>query len=443
MVESKLRRALKEQNISLVFVVFNRLTKHLIERNCSRIFPKLYHKREVERKVSTEAVCPSCGGQKMSIFYDVKNIPVNNCVLLETEEQALNFPTGDITLGFCEHCGFISNIAFDPSKVDYSSVYEDQQCFSQTFNAFAQNLATRLIDKYELHNKNILEIGCGKGDFLALLCKLGPNSGVGIDPAYVHDRVHNEKSDNLMFIRDFYSEKYFDYRGDFVCCRHTLEHIPNTAEFVSRVRRSIGNNLDTTVFFEVPDVIRVLDEVAFWDIYYEHCSYFSLGSLARLFRKCKFEVTDLQKDFDDQYLLIEAKPVKQKSENKHAVEETVQQEAKHVNHFKDHLERKLSQWKNRLQQARAENKRVVVWGSGSKCVAFMTTLGVKDEIEYIVDINPYRHGKFIPGSGKKIMPPEFLKKYKPDLTIVMNPIYYNEIKQMLNEMNVKTDILTV
>lgn len=393
--------------------------------------------------MSTHQTCPSCGAQDLSIFYTVKDVPVNSCLLLSTEQQALNFPRGDVALGFCEECGFISNTAYDPAKVNYFSVYEDQQCFSPTFNTFAQNLAKHLIKKYNLRNKQILEIGCGKGDFLALLCDLGNNSGVGIDPAYVNGRTQSKHLDNLSFIRDFYSEKYVNYHGDFVCCRHTLEHIPNTAEFVSLVRRSIGNRLDTTVFFEVPDVIRVLDELAFWDIYYEHCSYFSLGSLARLFRKCKFEVTDIYKDFDDQYLLIEAKPVKQTSEKVHALEETVQQEAKHVKYFADHFDEKLSQWRNRLQQTQAENKRIVVWGSGSKCVAFMTTVGVKDEIEYVVDINPYRHGKFIPGAGKKIMPPEFLKKYRPDLTIVMNQAYRNEIKQMLNEMSVETEILTV
>lgn len=393
--------------------------------------------------MSTEHVCPSCGNHEMSPFFEVQNVPVNSCLLLKTEQEALDFPQGNIVLAFCKNCGFISNIAFDPSKVDYSSVYEDQQCFSGTFNAFAKNLAARLIDKHMVRDKKILEIGCGKGDFLALLCELGHNSGVGVDPAFVEGRVKGEALERLTFFRDYFSEKYAEYTGDFVCCRHTLEHIPNTAEFVSSVRASIGNDLDTTVLFEIPDVLRVLDEQAFWDIYYEHCSYFSLGSLARLFRRCGFEVTDLYKDFDDQYLFIEAKPVNHPSEKVHELEETVQQETEHVKHFADCINEKLSQWRNLLQQTKAENKRVVVWGSGSKCVAFMATLGITDQIEYVVDINPYRHGMFIPGAGKKIMPPEFLKEYKPDLTIVMNPIYTNEIKQQLNEMGVTTKVISV
>jgi len=388
-------------------------------------------------------ICPSCGAPRIFAFYEVKKIPVNSCLLLSSREEALSFPRGDINLGFCQECGFIFNTAFEHSKVNYSSVYEDQQCFSATFNAFAQKLATELVEKYGLHNKHILEIGCGKGDFLTLLCELGNNSGVGIDPAFVHKRNRAVTSKRLSFIRDYYSERYANYQGDFVCCRHTLEHIHNTFEFVTSIRNAIGDRLETPVFFEVPDVIRVLRELAFWDIYYEHCSYFSLGSLSRLFRLCRFEVTDLSKDFDGQYLLIEAKPVRGISEKIHASEETTQDTVKHITVFASQCEKKLNEWKERLKEFREGKLRAVVWGSGSKCVAFMTTLGIAEEIEYVVDINPYRHGKFIPGAGKEIMPPEFLRDYQPDVTIVMNPAYCNEIKQKLNDMAVSTEVLPV
>ena len=388
-------------------------------------------------------VCPSCSAQGMSIFYKVDNVPVNSCLLLPTEKQAHDFPQGNVVLGFCEVCGFISNVAFDQSKVDYSSVYEDQQCFSPTFNAFANGLGTRLIEKYNLRNKTILEIGCGKGDFLTLLCELGQNSGIGIDPAYEKNRIQSNVSERMTFIRDYYSNRYAGYTADFVCCRHTLEHIPNTAEFVNTIRNAIGDQLDTSVFFELPDVTRVLNELAFWDIYYEHCSYFSLGSLARLFRICNFEILDLSKGFDDQYLLLEAKPVNEHSFMAHCLEESLTAAADHVNYFATHCYEKINLWKNRLNQFHADGKRVVVWGSGSKCVAFLTTLNVGKEIEYVVDINPYREGKFIPGAAKQIMSPNFLKNYQPDYVIVMNAAYRREIQQSLNDMDVCTKVIAV
>ena len=386
-------------------------------------------------------ICPNCKTEGMQTFYEAKNVPASSGMIFSSHEEAVSFPKGDIVLGFCDRCGFISNIVFDPSKLDHFSLAPEEQGSSGTFNAYAQKLASRLIEKYDLHNKHISEIGGGRGDFLALLCKLGKNYGVGIDPSKVSGCLEGEASSNLTFIRDYYSDRYANYLGDFVACRHTLEHINETADFINCLRQGIGDKLNTVAFFEVPDTTRILHEVAFWDIYYEHCSYFNLGSLARLFRFCNFEVANLTKDYFDQYLLIEAKPVNQESEKLFDNEESVEQTAKDVEKFARHSEEKLGFWKNQLQQIRNEKKKAIVWGSGSKCVGFMTTLGVKDEIQYIVDINPRRHGKFIPGTGKEIVAPEFLKQYTPDTVVVMNPIYCNEIEKMMADMGLTAEFI--
>jgi SAM-dependent methyltransferase len=331
-------------------------------------------------------------------------------------------------------------MAFDPLKIDYTTLAPEEQGYSATFNKYAQELANHLIKTYDLHRKHISEIGCGRGDFLALLCELGDNYGVGIDPSTVSGGVQSKAIDRMTFIKDYYSEQYAQYLGDFMCCRHTLEHISPTADFISTVRRSIGNK-NTPVFFEVPDVSRILQEVAFWDIYYEHCSYFNLKSLAQLFRSCNFEITTLEKGYFDQYLLIEAKPVNQQSQITFDGEESIENTSKLVNLFSERYQQKLKYWKNELSRIKQEKKRAIVWGSGSKCVAFMTTLEIQDEIQYIVDINPNRHGKFIPGVGKQIISPEALREYKPETIIVMNPIYCNEIKKMVEAMGISAEYL--
>ena len=259
-------------------------------------------------RFAADECCPNCGAIGLSIFYEVQAVPVHSCLMLSTREDALNFPSGDVELGFCDRCGFITNTLFDAKWSAYAPNYEDQQSFSPTFNRFAKELAQQLIDRYDLHNKAIVEIGCSKGDFLHLLCELGNNTGVGIDPSAVPGRVSSSAADRVTLIQDYYSEKYSEHVGDFICCRHTLEHIQPTAEFIRTVRQSIGDRA-VSVVFEIPDTVRVLEDAAFEDIYYEHCSYFTPGSLARLFRHCGFEVTDLYRAYGDQYLLIDARPV--------------------------------------------------------------------------------------------------------------------------------------
>lgn len=386
--------------------------------------------------------CPNCGSHGLSIFYEARDVPVHSCLMMSSREEALNFPCEDVVLGFCNSCGFITNVEFDSHWSAYAPNYEDQQSFSPTFNRFARNLAQKLIAKYDLQGKNILEIGCSKGDFLLLLCELGNNYGVGIDPSVVPGRVTSEAATRVQFIQDYYGGHHAKYVGDFICCRHTLEHIQPTAEFISTVRKSIGDRR-VPFFLEIPDNTRVLKEVAFEDIYYEHCSYFSPGTLARLFRACGFEVVDLYRDYGEQYLFIEALPTDIPDSKIHSLEETVAEVAQDVRHFTSKIKAKLSYWKQYLETAQSQGEKVVVWGSGSKCVAFLTTLDTIDKIQYVVDINPHRHRKFIPGVGKQIMSPQFLKEYQPDRIIVMNSIYRDEIKQMLDRMNLSPEVVAL
>jgi len=386
-------------------------------------------------------VCPSCASIGLAVFYEVNDMPVHSVLLLPTRDEALNYPTGIIALGFCHSCGFITNLAFESYVHEYSSRYEETQGFSPTFNAFHRRLAKHLIARYDLHHKDVIEIGCGKGEFLAMLCELGDNRGVGFDPAYVPGRV---KSDKATFIRDFYSEKYTDYKADFVCCKMTLEHIQDVSNFVTVVRRSMGDNDKTVVFFQVPDVRRIFNEVAFWDIYYEHCSYFSLGSLGRLFQRSGFEIIDLWQDYDGQYLMIEARPGSGKEINVLPIEEDLEDLHRDVELFVTSFTQRLEQWATKLRSFKEDDRKVVLWGGGSKGVAFLTTLQVGlDLIQYVVDINPHKAGTFMAGTGQEIVPPEYLKIYEPDVVIIMNPIYRDEIQGDLSILGLLPKLLTV
>jgi hypothetical protein len=378
----------------------------------------------------------------MSVFYELKNVPVNSVLLLSNRQEALGFPRGDVILSFCQSCGFISNAAFNPKLLEYSNRYEATQGFSTTFNAYHQNLASRLIERYDLHHKNIIEIGCGQGEFLTLLCKLGENRGIGFDPVYSDERHPSEVKQELTFIKDFYSENYAHFRSDFVCCKMTLEHIQHTANFVGMVRRSIGDQLNTLVCFQVPDTTRILRELAFWDIYYEHCSYFTAGSLLRLFRGCGFEVVDLSKEYDDQYLTIIARPG-HSEKTFLAQEDDLEILSQDIAYFTANCHHKLEAWRQKLQEINQTGRRAVIWGASSKTVAFLTTLNVQAEIEYAVDINPYKHGTYIAGTGQQIVAPEFLRDYQPDIVIVMNPIYCDEIERSLNTVEVKAEIIPI
>jgi SAM-dependent methyltransferase len=368
-------------------------------------------------------------------------VPVHSVVLIPTRDEALNFPAAPLRLASCSDCGFITNTAFDASLQDYSGRYEETQGFSETFGAFHRRLAADLIERYDLRGRTVVEIGCGKGEFLSLLCELGDNQGIGFDPAYVSARNTSPARDRMLVIEDFYSERYAHHRGDFYCCKMTLEHIHDTAEFIATLRRAIGDRPDAVVFFQVPEATRVFRDLAFWDIYYEHCSYFDSHSLRRLFAGNGFDVLGTWTDYDDQYLMIEARPTSGEGGRTEAEGGSDLRHA--ADHFAGRIDERLESWKGLIGEFARMGRRVVLWGGGSKAVAFLTTLDVREAIPYAVDINPYKSGTFLAGTGQEVVAPSFLTGYRPDVVIIMNPIYRSEIQQQLTMMGLTPMLVNV
>jgi SAM-dependent methyltransferase len=377
----------------------------------------------------------------MHAFYSQPGVPSHSVLLFPTREQATSYPRGSLRLALCRACGFIANVDMDVSLQNYSTACEETQAHSPHFRRFLDDLARGLVERHGLRGREILEIGSGKAEFLALLCALGDNRGVGIDPAGVPERLDPGAAERVRLVQDYYSERHADLAADVVVCRHTLEHIPDTGDFLRLVRRSIGDRLDTLVFFELPDVGRVLREGAFWDLYYEHCSYFTPGSLARLFRLTGFEVERLELAYDAQYILLEARPAPEDPAGPAlALEEGPEEVTRAVEGFRAGVDAALSRWEAWFGELRAQGRRPVVWGSGSKGVAFLTTLDGGRQVEYVVDINPHKHGKFMPGTGQEIVAPEFLTGYRPDVVIAMNPVYRAEIEAELRSLGVDAEV---
>jgi SAM-dependent methyltransferase len=390
--------------------------------------------------VDLSTQCAACGGTELSGFYAVRRIPVHSCLLVATREAALAFPRRDLELAFCERCGFIQNRRFDPNVHDYSPDYEETQAFSPRFRRFLDELCDDQIRKYALEGKIALEIGCGKGEFLVNLCERGGCHGIGIDPGYRPERTSSPAAERLTFIQDFYGPNYAHLQADYVCCRHTLEHIPDVLDFMRLVRRSIGDRPQVTVFFELPDMERVLVEQAFWDIYYEHCSYFTMGSLARLFRRTGFDILELWKAYDGQYLMLEARPVAGPTEARLREEDDLERTRRQVAAFQAGIEAQLAGLRAEVEGWRRAGRTVAVWGSGSKAVSYLTTLALGEEIAAVVDINPHKHGRFLAGTGHEIVGPEALPRLRPDVVMVMNAIYVDEIRADLARRGLMPEI---
>lgn len=394
----------------------------------------------INRSVA-EISCPVCNSNHLEVFLEISDVPVFCNLLWTNQDEARNCLKGDIKLVFCSACSHIMNVAFNPNLLDYTQVYENPLDYSPRFQAYSQSLAKMLIERYELDNKDIISIGCGNGSFISRLCELGNNRGIGFDPALQKRNEPLEISSKIKLIKDYYSDRYTNYPCDLFVCRHVLEHIFDPKEFLVMLRRTIGTQQNTAVFFEVPNALNIFENFFIWDIIYEHYSYFTPISLARLFSLSKFNVRDIGEYFEGQFLGINASPSKQVVSDFSEQRIQIDQIAKDIATFSASYRKVVNEWRRMLEQKKDKGQRVVIWGTGSKGVTFLNTLKNFD-IEYAVDINPKKQGKYVAGTAQRIVSPYFLKNYQPDVVIVMNPIYKQEIQQFIDHLGISSCIET-
>jgi hypothetical protein len=381
--------------------------------------------------------CLICGGKSLAPLISINDVPTLCNRLCGSKAEAANAPRSHILLSYCVNCGHIVNSAFDEARVNYDGRYENTLTFSPRYGQYAKVMADRIINRYGLIGKNIVEIGCGGGDFLRLLCDPG-NHGEGYDPSQSTSRSTTGLGSVEIIGRNFVVE---DAHGaDLVCCRHVLEHLLRPLDLLWQLRESIASKSDAAVCFEVPNGLFTLDRLGIWDIIHEHVSYFTPFSLVRAFEASGFTVCCVEVTFDDQYLWLEARVDGQSPPSglPHWLPDAL------YSSFATRFAEKVAHWRRRIDSLRSERRQIVIWGAGAKGVMFLNLLGIAAGagVDWVVDINPRKHGHFVPLMGQEIIGPERLAQSPPDLVVVMNPEYEHEVRAMIDGVGIRCEVVS-
>ena len=169
--------------------------------------------------------CPTCGSENTYLFLKRKNVPVHQNFPLTTQSSAINMTKGNLDLTICQECHFIFNRSFDDQKMKYNENYNNNQLYSPSFRQYIDDSIDYLLSEHKIQNSTILEVGCGKGDFIKELISKGQgNKGIGFDPSYIGSE--DMFDGRLKFIKDFFDSRYNTIQADVVICRHVIETFP-------------------------------------------------------------------------------------------------------------------------------------------------------------------------------------------------------------------------
>ena len=388
--------------------------------------------------MSSAAPCFACGSAPGEAFFEVRQVPTHCNLLHRSQDEARRAPLADIRLVQCPDCGLIFNDRFEFQRMSYAPGYETSLHFSGTFQAYAEDLARRLVETYDLRGKHVVEIGCGRGDFLRLLCELGGNQGTGFDPSSARVEEELPGGGGLRILAEPYDQHWPEAPVDLVVSRHVLEHLDRPGDLLRSAARGAA------VFCEVPNALFTLREGGIWDILYEHCSYFSPTSLVALFRRAGLEPQRVEEVYGRQFTTVETgaggAPIE--SEIELDSERARADLADLTKQFRASYREKFAQWTHTFEQARCEGRRMAVWGAGTKGVTFLNNFSDYAEVvAHVVDRNPNKRGRFVPGTGHRIVAPRDLVESAPQTVVVMNPLYADEVRSELVSLGIEAEML--
>jgi 2-polyprenyl-3-methyl-5-hydroxy-6-metoxy-1,4-benzoquinol methylase len=331
----------------------------------------------------------------------------------------------------CEHCWLAQTEDFAAADELFDVDYAYFSCFSSSWLKHCEAYAAMVVQRYNITAaSHVVELAANDGYLLQYFLQRGVPC-TGVEPTASTAQAARDKG--IPIIERFFGvELATEMRdgfkqADLLIANNVLAHVPDINDFVAGCALLLKPNGVAT--FEFPHLLQLLQERQFDTIYHEHFSYLSLHAARSIFARAGLVVFDVEELSthggslrlhikQKEGILHEVTPRVSALLRKEALAGLTQLPT--YLEFQTQAETVKNNLLRFLLQAQSEGKRVAAYGAAAKGNTLLNFAGVKrDLVEYVVDRNPAKQGKYMPGSRIPIVAEEHLKDNRPDYVLLL------------------------
>jgi SAM-dependent methyltransferase len=336
-----------------------------------------------------------------------------------------------------------------PSFVPPAEIFTEYAYFSAYSDSWVEHARTyveMIVDRLSLSSDSlVVELASNDGYLLQHFLPKGVPV-LGVDPAA--NVAQAAEARGVPTLVDFFGVELAERlvsegkRGDLVLGNNVLAQVPDINDFVAGVAILLAPN--GTATFEFPHLARLLEGLQYDTIYHEHYSYFSLATIRQIFGAHGLDVVDVEElPSHGGSLRVYFAHAEEGRRPAPAVADLLAQEeaegvcdAERYAQFASDVEESKRSLLELLIELRRGGKHVVGYGAPGKGNTLLNYCGIRtDLLDYTVDRNPYKHGRFTPGTHIPIEPPDKIAETRPDAIVILPWNLAREISEQLAYTN--------
>ena len=315
----------------------------------------------------------------------------------------------DLNLFQCSSCGLVQ---LSEKPVSYYKEVIRASSFSDEMKKFRGEQFLSWVDKYNLKGKSILEVGCGRGEYLSILKQTEVSLAHGIE--YSKESVSSCINSEISVTKGFFGDENFvlpKQKYDGFICLNFIEHWPNPNKVLAHLKKNLSE--DAIGIIEVPNFDMILKQGLYSEFISDHLFYFTKDTLTFMLNYNGFEVIECSVIWHD--YILSAVVRKRKRIDLSLLKSRKLNVETELNSFIDKFEK----------------KEVAIWGAGHQSLAVMSLAKLENKIRYVVDSAPFKQGKYTPATHFPIVAPIELVNNPVKAVIIIAASYSNEVAYIM------------